>query len=112
MDKVYHTISPEARDGSHKVLFLITDGRSNVGKDPRQFAERLRGRNFEIFAVGITSNADKNELQSIASQPYRSHVYLLSDYKTLEKLKNMITGDAIGRFKPRLLLISCLQPGY
>lgn len=98
LDKVYHTISPEARDGSHKVLFLITDGRSNVGKDPRQFAERLRGRNFEIFAVGITSNADKNELQSIASQPYRSHVYLLSDYKTLEKLKNMITGDAIDKW--------------
>lgn len=104
MDKVYHAVAPEARDGSHKVLFLITDGRSNVGKDPRQFAERLRQRNFEIFSIGITKNADKNELERIASQPYRSHIYILSDYETLEKLKDMITGDGYGRLKQTLSL--------
>jgi hypothetical protein len=52
----------------------------------------LRERNYEIFAIGITKNADKDELKSIASQPYRSHIHLLADYATLEKLKDMIIG--------------------
>ena len=97
LSKVYHDVSPEARKGSHKVLFLITDGRSNAGTNPRHFAGRLRERNYEIFAIGITKNADQNELKSIASQPYRSHIHLLADYATLEKLKDMITGKGYGK---------------
>lgn len=93
LDKVFHVVSPETRKGANKVLFLITDGRSNAGSDPKHFAERLRQKNFEIYAIGITKNADKMELKSIASQPYRSHIHLLADYETLEKLKDMITGD-------------------
>lgn len=108
LDKVFHVVAPEARKKSHKVLFLITDGRSNVGSNPRQFAERLRQKNFEIFAIGITKNADKRELRSIASQPYRSHVYLLADYKTLEKLKDMITGDGKGKLRDGLNLGSSI----
>ncbi|CAB3991250.1 complement factor B-like [Paramuricea clavata] len=99
LSKVYHHVSPEARKGSHKVLFLITDGRSNTGTNPRHFAERLRERNYEIFAIGITKNADQNELKSIASQPYRSHIHLLADYTSLEKLRDMITGNGYDKWE-------------
>ena len=95
LSKVFHAVAPEARQRSHKVLFLITDGRSNAGTNPRHFARRLRERKYEIFAIGITKNADQDELKSIASQPYRSHIHLLADYVTLEKLKDMITGKGI-----------------
>lgn len=97
MSKVFHEVAPEARKRTHKVIFLITDGRSNAGTNPRDFARRLRERNYEIFAIGITKNADKNELRSIASQPYRSHIHLLADYATLEKLKDMITNKGVGK---------------
>ena len=97
LDKVYHGVMNEARPKTKKVLFLITDGHSNVGSNPHQIAGRLREKGFEIFTIGLTKNADEHELRSIATQPYRSHVYLLPNYKTLEELKDMITGDGLGR---------------
>ena len=97
LSKVFHDVAPQTRKGTHKVIFLITDGRSNAGTNPRDFARRLRERNYEIFAIGITKNADKDELKSIASQPYRSHIHLLANYADLEKLKDMITKKGVGK---------------
>ncbi|XP_046845122.1 sushi, von Willebrand factor type A, EGF and pentraxin domain-containing protein 1-like [Xenia sp. Carnegie-2017] len=92
LSEVFHGVAPEARERSHKVIFLITDGRSNTGTNPKHFAARLRERNYEIFAIGITKNADMDELKSIASLPYRSHIHLLANYETLDKLKDLISG--------------------
>lgn len=97
LSEVFHGVAPEARERSHKVIFLITDGRSNTGTNPRHFAARLRERNYEIFAIGITKSADMDELKSIASLPYRSHIHLLANYETLDKLKDLISGVGNGK---------------
>nr|BAH22727.1 complement factor B precursor [Nematostella vectensis] len=92
LQAVIDTVTPELRNNSKKALFLITDGKSNKGGSPDRPAKVLRaGFNFEIFAIGVSDSVDKDELKSIASEPFRTHVYQIKDYATLVKLKELIT---------------------
>ena len=92
-----HNICDETRNNSKKALFLITDGRSNTGLDPKENAQLLREScKFEIYTIGVTDNVDKNELESIASEPFRTHVHLLKDFQSLETLKQLITAKGTG----------------
>ena len=94
-----HEVCPETRNDSRKALFLITDGRSNSGSHPRGNALLLRNSDecdFEIYAIGVTDSVDKAELESIASEPYRTHVHLLEDFQSLATLKELITAKGTG----------------
>ena len=94
---VLRDVIPETRNNSKKALFLITDGQSNTGGNPAAEAHFLRDRyNFEMFAIGVSNNVNQQELNSIASQPFRTHVFLLKDFKSLVKLKELITAKATG----------------
>ena len=92
LNKTIEEIVPEARKDSKRALFLITDGRSNIGGDPSADAAILRDfQKFEIYAIGVTDSVNEKELRSIASEPFRTHVYLLKDFDDLAKLKQLIT---------------------
>ena len=92
LNKTIEEIVPEARKDSKRALFLITDGRSNIGGDPSADAAILRDfQKFEIYAIGVTDSVNEKELRSIASEPFRTHVYRLKDFDDLAKLKQLIT---------------------
>ncbi|XP_043278473.1 sushi, von Willebrand factor type A, EGF and pentraxin domain-containing protein 1-like [Venturia canescens] len=77
-------ILQSSREGSEKVVFLITDGFSNSG-DPRPAAKHLKNIGATIFTFGIrTGNVE--ELHDIASQPGYTHSYLLDSFPEFEAL--------------------------
>ena len=100
LNKTIEEIVPETRNNSKKALFLITDGRSNIGGDPVADAMILRdSEDFEIYAIGVTNSVDEQELRGIASEPFRTHVHLLENFEDLTKLKELITSKGSGKIK-------------
>jgi len=62
-----------SRNGIPKILIVLTDGKSrdNV-KDP---AQRLRDLGVTIYAVGIGSKINEDELKEMATDPDADHVF-------------------------------------
>ena len=48
-----------ARKGVPRVVFLVTDGKTNFGADPVKEADKLKKAGVKIITVGITSSVDK-----------------------------------------------------
>ena len=113
LNRTIEKIVPETRKRSKKALFLITDGRSNIGGDPTSDAMILRDScDFEIYTIGVTDSVDERELRSIASEPFRTHVFLLKNFEDLTKLKELITAKGIGEFSiQRSYFDVCLSCG-
>lgn len=113
LNKTIEEIVPETRERSKKALFLITDGRSNIGGDPAFDAMLLRDScDFEIYAIGVTDSVDEQELRSIASEPFRTHVFLLKNFEDLTKLKELITAKGIGEYLEKAVTLTrCLLSG-
>lgn len=106
LNKTINEIVPETRNTSKKALFLITDGRSNIGDDPALDAMLLRDScDFEIYAIGVTNSVDERELRSIASEPFRTHVHLLEKFEDLTKLKQLITAKGNGEFIYKMIVL-------
>lgn len=67
----------ETRDFSLKILIFFTDGRSSV-QDSGSLLHQL---GVIVFAVGIGSNVDRDQLNKIASN--ESYVFVLPNYSAL-----------------------------
>ncbi|XP_028405797.1 uncharacterized protein LOC114528378 [Dendronephthya gigantea] len=81
-----------AREQAKKLIFVITDGKSNLGIDPGVPAGKLKQNdNVSIVAVGVTNKINQTELQSIASSP--SHVIHVKDFDALKKLTQSLKDD-------------------
>ncbi|XP_069112079.1 sushi, von Willebrand factor type A, EGF and pentraxin domain-containing protein 1-like isoform X2 [Argopecten irradians] len=93
-----------SRRRAKKAVFVLTDGRSNIGLPPVRASVELRslrwnstwnvtvgGPQLEIFTFGI-QNADVSELASIAS-PLPNHTYHLPNFREFEKLARSLHLD-------------------
>ncbi|XP_010124536.1 PREDICTED: collagen alpha-1(XXII) chain-like, partial [Chlamydotis macqueenii] len=70
-----------------KVAILLTDGRSqDYVLDP---ATAARQAGIRIFAVGV-GEALKEELDEIASEPKSAHVFHVSDYNAIDKIRGKL----------------------
>ncbi|XP_075715534.1 uncharacterized protein LOC142750416 [Rhinoderma darwinii] len=69
-----------SREDVPKIVLLLTDGKS--GDVVEEKAQQLQNRGVTLFAIGI-KNADRNELEKIASDPSEEHVIIVSDYWSL-----------------------------
>uniref|UniRef100_A0A8C5QGW3 VWFA domain-containing protein n=1 Tax=Leptobrachium leishanense TaxID=445787 RepID=A0A8C5QGW3_9ANUR len=70
-----------------KVAILLTDGRSqDLVLDPATAAHRA---GIRIFAVGV-GEALKEELEEIASDPKSAHVFHVSDYNAIDKIRGIL----------------------
>ncbi|XP_070575687.1 cartilage matrix protein-like [Ptychodera flava] len=72
-----------SRSNAHKVLFLVTDGRSNGHGDILGAANALKDAGTEIYALGVTENINEDELKSIVSEPIPEHLFYYSSFKSL-----------------------------
>ncbi|XP_033755862.1 LOW QUALITY PROTEIN: sushi, von Willebrand factor type A, EGF and pentraxin domain-containing protein 1-like [Pecten maximus] len=93
-----------SRRRAKKAVFVLTDGRSNIGLPPVRASVELRslqwnstwnvtvwGPQLEIFTFGI-QNADVSELASIAS-PLPNHTYHLPNFRAFEQLARSLHLD-------------------
>ncbi|OXB70991.1 UNVERIFIED_CONTAM: hypothetical protein H355_012692 [Colinus virginianus] len=70
-----------------KVAILLTDGRSQDYVLDAANAARQAG--IRIFAVGV-GEALKEELDEIASEPKSAHVFHVSDYNAIDKIRGKL----------------------
>ncbi|CAN0017630.1 unnamed protein product [Bubo scandiacus] len=71
------------REDAAKAVVLITDGKSNDSVENE--AQVLQDGGVTVFAVGI-KDADKNELNKIASEPTAEHVLYVEDFHLLHNM--------------------------
>ncbi|XP_069706150.1 collagen alpha-1(VII) chain-like [Phaenicophaeus curvirostris] len=71
------------REDAAKVVVLITDGKSSDSVEGA--AKVLQDGGVTVFAVGI-KDADKNELNKIASEPTEEHVLYVEDFHLLHNV--------------------------
>ena len=80
-----------------KVLFIITDGRSNRQKhNPATEARLLKNSGVEIFAFGIGNNINDGELTSLASTPTYDHKFRVEKFSDVSALSHLIQGKSVG----------------
>ncbi|CAN0453022.1 unnamed protein product, partial [Phaeothamnion confervicola] len=49
-----------------QVLVVVTDGKENQGSQPLAVAKAARAAGMEVFAVGVSSSVDMDELVAIS----------------------------------------------
>uniref|UniRef100_A0A8C4MW32 VWFA domain-containing protein n=1 Tax=Equus asinus TaxID=9793 RepID=A0A8C4MW32_EQUAS len=87
-----HSFSPQAggRPGDRafkQVVILLTDGRSqDLVLDAAAAAHRA---GIRIFAVGV-GEALKEELEEIASEPKSAHIFHVSDFNAIDKIRGKL----------------------
>jgi hypothetical protein len=84
-----------ARSGAKKVVFVLTDGRSNRGVTPKIPAGQLKSAGVIMFALGVTYNIRQSELLAIATSP--NHVFHVANYAVLNQVTQAIRGGELQR---------------
>ena len=72
--------------GIPHVSVVMTDGQSNQPSETILAAKRVHDAGITVFAVGVTTNINVEELQTIASEPVCSHLFQLDTFLDLESL--------------------------
>ncbi|KAF8767223.1 Collagen alpha-3(VI) chain like protein [Argiope bruennichi] len=68
------------------VIFIFTDGKSNMGGNPSEEAGKLKQTGVEIYCIGITDSVQQASLNAIASEPKEEHVFNLQNYASISHL--------------------------
>ncbi len=82
-----------ARSGAKKVVFVLTDGRSNRGIRPGIPAGQLKRLRVAMFAMGVTKSIRNSELRAIASSS--SHVFHVANFAALKQITQKIKGGEL-----------------
>ncbi len=71
-----------------KVIVIFTDGNTTTGAPPAAVAESARSQGIIIYCIGLigSDGLDAEVLNSWATEPYNSHVYVTPDAEDLEQL--------------------------
>ncbi|XP_025113984.1 uncharacterized protein LOC112576009 [Pomacea canaliculata] len=77
------TAADGVRPNSAKVAVLLTDGKADRHSSAVASAQRLKDLGVTIFVIGV-GDVDRNELESLASNPVCTHVQQLTDYQDLD----------------------------
>ncbi|PSG96196.1 hypothetical protein BRD56_11750 [Thermoplasmatales archaeon SW_10_69_26] len=102
IDLAHDDIQTNARAGVDDVMILLTDGITNEGSDPVVQAQAAKDDGVEIYAIGLGSGINTQDLQQIASDPTEEHFFhptsteeLLEVFQTLtQRLGQAATGEA------------------
>uniref|UniRef100_A0A8C8A371 Collagen, type XXVIII, alpha 2b n=1 Tax=Oryzias sinensis TaxID=183150 RepID=A0A8C8A371_9TELE len=90
-----------SREGVSKVAIVITDGQTDK-REPVKLDVAVReahAANIEMFALGIVNTSDPTrddflrELNLIASDPDKEHMFLIDDFNTLPTLESKLVSQ-------------------
>ena len=93
-------LGASSRPTARKVMFVLTDGRSNDEGATSLRAAEARMAGIEVYAFGITNNVNLDELNSIASDPDNTHRFIADDF-------NLVS---LRRFIAQLSQVLCPDP--
>nr|KAG5687842.1 hypothetical protein BaRGS_016950 [Batillaria attramentaria] len=79
-----------ARSNAVQMVVVITDGQSSNNTATLEQAKRLRDKGVIIFAVGVGSSIDRNELNAMASDPDSDHVFTVSSASAMDDIKETL----------------------
>ncbi len=79
-------IVANGRVGVPKVIALLTDGEHNEGGDPVAEADSIKAAGTSIFAIGVGSGINQQQLEDIASDPSSTYVSIVQDFDDLQAL--------------------------
>ncbi|XP_063435027.1 collagen alpha-1(XII) chain-like isoform X1 [Mytilus trossulus] len=79
-----------ARHNSTKIVVVITDGESYYKDKTAAASEKLREKGVSVFAIGVGSQIDLKELESIASDPSDKYVLEVLNYRGLKKIESIL----------------------
>lgn len=109
-------VRPAAR-GIQRVAILLTDGRSqDYVLEPSKAAAKA---GIRMFAVGI-GEALKVELEEIAAEPKNAHVFHVTDFNAIDKIRGRLrrrlceskSATRLGANTSLTLHAFCLKPGF
>jgi len=83
---VVFTTDKGMRQESAKIAIIQTDGRSNNKQLTLEAAPKLRDEGVTVFAIGVGSGIDENELIGIATSPTCRHVREIDDFDELDSI--------------------------
>ncbi|XP_061197855.1 SCO-spondin-like isoform X2 [Saccostrea echinata] len=78
------------RPDAANIVILCTDGKSTNSDETKQQAAQLRSQEVRIFAIGVGSGPDTEELKAIASSPSNEHVFQVSSFTALPQIQNAV----------------------
>ena len=76
------------RPGVPNIGIIVTDGRSNNAAATQAAANAARAAGIELFSVGVGSGVSRAELNSMATDPDNSHVFMVDDFSKLAQIKS------------------------
>ncbi|KAK4817506.1 hypothetical protein QYF61_016513 [Mycteria americana] len=90
-----------ARTGVRKVAIVLTDGQADKREAVKLdiVVREAHAANIEMYAIGIVNTSDPTqvefvrELNLIASDPDREHMYLIDDFNTLPALESKLVNQ-------------------
>ncbi|XP_068876825.1 collagen alpha-1(XXVIII) chain-like isoform X4 [Aphelocoma coerulescens] len=90
-----------ARAGVRKVALVLTDGQTDRREAVKLdlVVREAHAANIEMYAIGIVNTSDPaqaefvHELNLIASDPDREHMYLIDDFNTLSALESKLVNQ-------------------
>ncbi|KAL2302324.1 hypothetical protein Nmel_009748 [Mimus melanotis] len=90
-----------ARAGVRKVAIVLTDGQTDNREAVKLelVVREAHAANIEMYAIGIVNTSDPTqaefvrELNLIASDPDREHMYLIDDFNTLSALESKLVNQ-------------------
>ena len=86
-----HDNGVRPRDEGHpRVGIVLTDGKSNQPAMTIMAAMHAHSADITMFAIGVGSSVDLDELQAIASEPTCMHLFLLSGFDEMAALTSQI----------------------
>lgn len=81
-----------ARPNSKKVAIVITDGESLQDKVGPP-SKKMKEDGVEIFTIGIGDDVNHQELEEMASEPKKEHVFHVDNFDTIVNIEKEILRD-------------------
>ncbi|XP_069036152.1 collagen alpha-1(XXI) chain [Lepisosteus oculatus] len=80
--------SERGPNGVAKIAVVLTDGKSQ--DEVKLAAEEARKKGIILFAIGVGSETEEEELRAIANKPSSTYVFYVEDYIAITKIREVI----------------------
>ncbi|KAJ7341138.1 hypothetical protein JRQ81_004912, partial [Phrynocephalus forsythii] len=71
-----------------KIAVVLTDGKSQ--DDVKDVAAEARKNKITLFAIGVGSETEEDELRAIANKPSSTYVFYVEDYIAISRIREVI----------------------
>ncbi|XP_076349636.1 integrin alpha-M-like isoform X2 [Tachypleus tridentatus] len=86
--KVFVDVTPVLRKEAKRALFLVTDGEpTDQDISPEEYISNLKkGKDFEIFIIGIGTTINPQRLRAMVSEPSKHHYFQLQKFEDFDNI--------------------------